>query len=74
MRSSDQDGGIGRNLLLPHTTKRRITTNLKSINIQKCQKIMELHGILTTQELKKQPTHGEVRTHSEVADHEGRTG
>ena len=35
---------------------------------------MELHGILTTQELKKQPTHGEVRTHSEVADHEGRTG
>ena len=41
-RSSGQDGGIGRNPLLPCTTKRRITTNLKSINKQKCQKI-KLH-------------------------------
>ena len=30
--SSGQDGGVGRYPLLPHTTKRRITTNLKSIN------------------------------------------
>ena len=49
---SSQDGGIGRNLLLLHTTKRRKTTNLKSINNQKHQKI-KLHGTLTTKELKK---------------------
>ena len=42
----------GRNPSLPHTTKRRITTNLKSINNQKCQK-MKLHGTPTTKELKK---------------------
>ena len=54
-RSSGQDGGIGRNPLLPHTTKRRITTNLKSINNQKCQKV-KLHGTLTTKELKKKLT------------------
>ena len=51
-RDSSQDGGIGRNTLLPHTTKRRITTNLKTINSQKCQKI-KLNGTLTTKELKK---------------------
>ena len=51
-RSSGQDGGIGRNPSLPRTTKRRITTNLKSINNQKCQKI-KLHGTQTTKELKK---------------------
>ena len=49
---SSQDGGVGRNPLLPHTTKRRITTNLKTINNQKCQRI-KLHGTLTTKELKK---------------------
>ena len=38
--------------MLPLTTKRRITTNLKTINNQKCQKI-KLHGTLTTKELKK---------------------
>ena len=43
---------VGRNTLLPHTTKRRITTNLKTINSQKCQKI-KLNGTLTTKELKK---------------------
>ena len=32
--SSDQDGGVGRNALLPRTTKRRITTNLKAKNNQ----------------------------------------
>ena len=37
---------------LLHITKRRITTNLKTINNQKCQKI-KLHGTLTTKELKK---------------------
>ena len=46
MESSSQDGGIGRNPLLPRTT------NLKSINNQKHQKI-KLHGTLTTKELKK---------------------
>ena len=39
--------------MLPCTTKRRITTNLKSINNQQCQEI-KLHGALTTTELKKQ--------------------
>ena len=38
--------------MLPHTTKIKITTNLKTINKQKCQKI-KLHGTLTTKELKK---------------------
>ena len=51
--SSGQDGGVGRNPSLLHMTKRRITTNLKSVNNQKCQKI-KLHGTLTTKELKKQ--------------------
>ena len=36
--SSGKDGGIGRNTLLPHTTKRRLT-NLKQNN-QNCQKII----------------------------------
>ena len=35
-RTSRQDGGIGRYALLPHTTKRRTTTNLKT-NKQKKQ-------------------------------------
>ena len=52
---SSQDGGIGRNALPPRTTKRRITTNLKTINNQKCQKI-KLHGTLTTNKLKKKST------------------
>ena len=34
MKDFGQDGGIGRNLSLPCVTKRRITTNLKSINNQ----------------------------------------
>ena len=50
--SSGQDGGVGRNASFPHTTKRWITTNLKTINNQKCQKI-KLHGIPTAKELKK---------------------
>ena len=53
--SSGQHGGIGRNPSLPHRTKKRITTNLKSINNQKCKKI-KLHGTPTTKELKKQST------------------
>ena len=55
LRSSGQDGGIGRNPSLLHTTKKRITTNLKSKNNQECQKI-KLHGNLTTMELKKHST------------------
>ena len=51
--SSGQDGGGGRNPVLLCTTKRKITTNLKSMNNQKCQKI-KLHGIPTTKESKKQ--------------------
>ena len=50
--SSSQDGGIGRNAALPCTTKGRITTNLKTINNQNCQKV-KLHGTQTTKELKK---------------------
>ena len=49
---SSQDGGIGRNTLLPYTTERRITTNLKIINNQSCQNV-KLQGILTTKGLKK---------------------
>ena len=65
----------GRNPSLPHTTKRRITTNLKSINNQKCQK-MKLHGTPTTKELKKKSTRTPrlVRTCGEVADHTGGAG
>ena len=51
-KTSGQDRGVGRNPELPCTTKRRITTNPKSINNQKCQKI-KLQGALTTKELKK---------------------
>ena len=41
--SASQDGGIGRHALLPSTNKRRITTNLKTTNQQKCQMI-KLYG------------------------------
>ena len=47
IESSSQDGGIGRNASLPCTTKRRITTNLKTINNQNFQKI-KLHVTPTT--------------------------
>ena len=53
--SSGQDGGVGRNPLLACTNKRKITTNLKSINNQKHQKV-KLHGTPTTKELKKKST------------------
>ena len=46
IQGSGQAGGIGGNPSLPHTTKRRITTNLKSINNQKRQKV-KLHGTPT---------------------------
>ena len=49
---ASQDAGIGRNTSLPCTTKRRITTNLKTIKNQNCQKI-KLHGTLTTKKLKE---------------------
>ena len=75
MESSGQDGGIGRNPSLPRTTKKRITTNLKSINNHKCQKI-KLQGAPTTKELKKQPnrTTRLVRTPREAADCKGGAG
>ena len=38
--------------MLPRTAKRRIRTNLKSVNKQKHRKI-KLHGTPTTKELKK---------------------
>ena len=79
-QSSSQDGGVGRNPSLPCTTKRRITTNLKSINNQKCQKI-KLHGTPTTKELKKQsarPTRlvnrWTERTPGKAVDHASRAG
>ena len=73
--SSGQDGGIDRNPSLPHTTKKRITTNLKSINNHKSQKI-KLYGALTTKELKKKSTRTTrpVKTCSTVADHVGGAG
>ena len=53
--SSGQDGSVDRNPSLPCTTKTRITTNLKTINNPKWQKI-KLHGTPTTKELKKKLT------------------
>ena len=73
------DGGIGRNVSHPCTTKRRITTNLKTINNQKCHKI-KLHGTLTTKELKKHSPRlvggkkkGDGQC-SKAADHRGEAG
>ena len=73
--NSSQARGVGKNPLLPCTTKRRITSNLKSINNQKCQKI-KLHGALTTKALKKKSTRTtrQVRTNGEVANHAGGAG
>ena len=71
-RSSRQDGGVGRNPSLPHTTKGRITTNLKSINNQKCQKI-KLHGTPTAKKLKKKSTRT-TRPVGEVAVCKGGAG
>ena len=67
-KSAGQDGGIGRNPVLPCTTKRRITTNLKSMNNQNRQK-SKLHGTLTTKELKKKWTRP-VRRQTLEADSE----
>ena len=50
--TSGQDGSVGRYTLPPHTTKRRIITNLKTKNNQNCQKI-KLYGSPKTKELKK---------------------
>ena len=50
--TSCQDACMGRYALLPCTTKRRTTTNLKTKSNQNCQKI-KLCGSLTTKELKK---------------------
>ena len=52
IRTSGQDGGIGRHTVPRHTTKNRTTKNLKRKNNQNCQKI-ELYASLTTRELKK---------------------
>ena len=66
--------------MLPHTTKRGITTNLKSVKNQNCQKI-KLHGPLKTKELKKQSTRttrlvrGRMeRICGKAADHAGGAG
>ena len=65
-RSSSQDGGVGRNPSLPCTNKRRIITNLKSINKQKSQKI-KLQGTLTTKKSKKKINQNNQS--SKAADH-----
>ena len=79
--TSSQDGGVGRNPLLPHTTKRRITTNLKSINNQKCQKI-KLYGTLDNQGIKekinqnnqtdatRQRNRAQMKEHSKTSERE----
>ena len=51
IKTSGQDGGVGRHTVPPHTIK-RTTTNLKTRNNQNSQKI-ELYGSPTTKELKK---------------------
>ena len=50
--ASSQDWGIGRYALLPRTTKRKITTNLKTKTNQNCQKI-KLYRSPATKELKE---------------------
>ena len=62
----DQDGGVGRYIVLPHTTKRRTTTNLKAKNNQNCQK-NKLYGSLTARELKKKHSSSMVGAAGEVA-------
>ena len=49
---SDEDRGIGRYTLPPHTTKRRTTKNLETKNNQNSKKI-RLYGSPKTKELKK---------------------
>ena len=74
-RMSGQVGGIDRYTLLPHTTKRRTTTSLKTKNNQNCQKI-ELYGSLTTRNLKKCSSRliGGTETGSQGGDGLGRRG
>ena len=55
--ASGQDRGTGRLASLLCTTKRRITTSLKTENNQKCQKI-KLYGNMTTKALKKKHLSG----------------
>ena len=50
--TSSQDGGVGRYIFPPHSSKRRTTTNLKTKINQDCQKI-EPYRSPTTKELKK---------------------
>lgn len=50
--SSSQEGDIGRNTLFPLTTKKRTTTNLKTINDENYQNI-KLHGTPIIKELNK---------------------
>ena len=68
LSTSSQDGGVGRYVLLPHTTKR--TTNLKIKNHQNWQKI-KLYVSLTTKELKNKHSSrlvgGAERMHSKAA-------
>ena len=76
-----QDGVVGRHTVPPHTTKRRITTNLKTKNNHNCQKI-KLYRSPTAKELKKKHSSrpvggvkmdsGVERTRSKVVD--GRPG
>ena len=76
LETSGQDGGIGRHIVPPRTTKRRTTTNLKTKNNQNWQKI-KLYRCLTTKELKKKHSSrlvgwletgsGAERTHGKVA-------
>ena len=73
--TSGQDGGIDRYTLPSFTTKRKITTNLKTSNNQNCQKI-KLYGGLTTKELKKKhsfsPVGGAEKTCGEAVAGEPR--
>ena len=73
--SSSQDGGEGRTTLLHLTTKRKITTNLKTINYQNFQN-RKLHGTPTTKELKKHSSRqvGGVETGSQVGREDPQEG
>ena len=69
--TSSEDGGIGRYILPPCTTKRRTTTNLKTKINPNWQKI-ELYVSLTTKELKKK--HSSRLVGGAEIDSQGRRG
>ena len=57
--TSSQDGGIGKHALPPCTTTEKLQPDLKTKNTQNHQKT-KLYGSLTTKDLKKPHSFGQV--------------